>query len=58
LVVITPPADGSTPLNLLGPVPLPSDGTSDHRSIQAAATQYLEDVYRAAGQAATIAALS
>lgn len=58
LVVITPPADGSTPLNLLGPVPLPSDGTSDHRSIQAAAAQYLEDVYRAAGQAATIAALS
>ncbi|TAD79169.1 MAG: hypothetical protein EA001_05450 [Oscillatoriales cyanobacterium] len=58
LVVITPPADGSTPLDLLGPVPLPADGTTDHRSAQAIATQYLTDVYRAAGQAATVAALS
>jgi len=58
LVVITPPADGSTPLDLLGPVPLPSDGTTDNRSTQKVVTQHLEDVYRAAGQAATVAALS
>ena len=58
LVVITPPADGSTPLDLLGPVPLPADGTTDNRSTQKVVTQHLEDVYRAAGQAATVAALS
>lgn len=58
LVVITPPADGSTPLDLLGPVPLPADGTTDHRSTEKVVTQHLEDVYRAAGQAATVAALS
>jgi len=58
LVVITPPADGDTPLSLLGPLPLPTDGTTDNRSTQKVVTQYLEDVYRTAGQAATVAALS
>lgn len=61
LAVIAPSPDTSTPCDLLGAIPLPS-GTSSpadgRQTANRAVMQYLDEVYRTAGQQAIVAALS
>lgn len=60
LVVIAPPPDSSTPLSVLGPVPMPADGTGapgDRRTVTKAVNQYFQEVYQTASQQAIIAGL-
>ncbi len=61
LVVIAPPPDSSTPLAVLGPVPMPADGTGapgDRRTVTKAVNQYFQEVYQTASQQAIVAGLS
>lgn len=60
LVVIAPPPDSSTPLSILGPVPMPADGTGapgDRRTVTKAVNQYFQEVYQTASQQAIVAGL-
>lgn len=61
LVAIVPPPDAETPLDWLGPIALPSDGSANPamaRSANKAALEYLKDIYRTASQQAIVEALS
>ncbi|MGD1851094.1 MAG: SWIM zinc finger family protein, partial [Cyanophyceae cyanobacterium] len=60
LVVITPPPDANTPLDLLGPIPLPTDvsGSADDGQLaNKAIMKYLEEGYQTAAQQAMMKAL-
>ncbi len=60
LVVITPPPDANTPLDLLGPIPLPTDvsGSADDGKVaNKAIMKYLEEAYQTAAQQAMMKAL-
>ncbi|MEM6501022.1 MAG: SWIM zinc finger family protein [Cyanobacteria bacterium P01_C01_bin.89] len=60
LVVITPPPDANTPLDLLGPIPLPTDvagNADDGQLANKAIMKYLEEGYQTAAQQAMMKAL-